>query len=379
MKIVVNCNGLWQGGGRGLGLNLLRSLDAMDSDHEFLVVAPKGVGYEELELSRQFTTRLEPRRRLNDVWRLYFDQRVLPRLCEEYGADVLLSMGNMGPINPPCKHVLLFHNSYWVYSGRHYSRIEPAKRLRYIVMTRLFRRILRNVSTLVVQTETMRKRVQDLYGFAGDVEVIGTNVVQRDLLPNTNPSKNLERSLQQHEDRFKFLCVTRYRYHKNLEALADAVRILQDQYTKTTLFLTIGPHDGYRSTRFLKKITEPPLSNHIVNLGPIEPGDLPALYSHCDSVVLPTLMESFSASYPEAMQFGLPIITSDLDFARETCGPAAIFVDPWNPTDIAEGMKKVIDDADLRRELVDLGHQQYVKYPMPWETIAGRFLAALEG
>ena len=96
-------------------------------------------------------------------------------------------------------------------------------------------------------------------------------------------------------------------------------------------------------------------------------------------MVLPTLMESFSASYPEAMYFGLPIVTSDLDFARETCGSAAIFVNPWDPADIALGKKKVMDDQGLRSELVDLGHQQYMRYSMPWETIASRYLAVLEG
>ena len=374
----MNCNGLWQAGGRGLGLSLLRSMDALQTDHEFLVVAPTGAGYEDLALGNQFQLRLEPRRKLNDIWRLYFDQRVLPRLCADYHADVLLSLGNLGPIWPPCRHVLLFHNPNWVYSGRHYSQIEPPKRLRYAGMSRLFQQVLRNVSTLVVQTATMEKRVQDKYGFERKVEIIGTNV------PQTGPTQSrsipavLAGALQQHAHRFKFVSVTRYRSHKNLDSLAEAVRILCREHKETMLFLTVGPNDGYRSRRFLRRIAEPPLSDHIVNLGPVAPEDLPALYNQCDSMVLPTLMESFSASYPEAMFFGLPIVTSDLDFAHEVCGPAATYVDPWDPADIAEGMERIIIDSELRRTLVGLGRSQHKHHSTSWDAIARRYLAVLE-
>lgn len=379
MRVVVNCNGLWQGGGRGLGLNLLRSLDALETDHEFLVVAPAGAGYEDLALGGQFQTRLEPRRKLNDVWRFYFDQRVLPRLCAEYGADVLLSMGNVGPIRAPCRHVLQFNNSYWVYSGRHYSQIEPSKRLRYAGMSLLFRQILRNVSTLVVQTATMKTRVKQRYGFQGRIEQIGFNVSQEGLLPTGDGSTDLARRLEQYEGRFKFVCVTGYRSHKNLDLLAEAIRILSRDHEETLLFLTVGPNDGYRSRRFLRRIAEPPLSDHIVNLGPVSPGDLPILYNRCDSMVLPTLMESSSLSYPEAMRFGLPIVTSDLDFAHEISGPAAIYVDPWDPADIARGMKRVIVDPELRQTLVRLGRGQHENHVPSWDAIARRYLAILEG
>ena len=37
------------------------------------------------------------------------------------------------------------------------------------------------------------------------------------------------------------------------------------------------------------------------------------------TVSLPSLLESYSGAYVEAMSFGVPIVTSDRDFAREVC------------------------------------------------------------
>ena len=54
-------------------------------------------------------------------------------------------------------------------------------------------------------------------------------------------------------------------------------------------------------------------------------------------MILPTLLESFSATYIEAMFHGKTILTSDLDFARDVCGEAAFYFDPLNPQSIGGG------------------------------------------
>ncbi len=93
--------------------------------------------------------------------------------------------------------------------------------------------------------------------------------------------------------------------------------------------------------------------------------------------IFPTLLESFSRTYLEALYFGLPILTSDRDFARQLCQNAAIYFDPLNAESVAGAMARVMEDADLRQRLVENGQRILAKTPT-WDEIAARFVEVLE-
>ena len=80
----------------------------------------------------------------------------------------------------------------------------------------------------------------------------------------------------------------------------------------------------------MRAIESQGLTDRILNLGPVDLEDLPNVYRASDALFLPTLLESFSGTYLEAMHYGLPILTTDLDFARNICRDAALYFDPEN-------------------------------------------------
>jgi glycosyltransferase involved in cell wall biosynthesis len=112
-----------------------------------------------------------------------------------------------------------------------------------------------------------------------------------------------------------------------------------------------------RGNRLLTTVHRFRLEDRIVNLGYIELSVIPAYFGHCHALLFPTLLESFSTTYLEAMHCGLPILTSDLDFAHEVCGPAALYFDPWSPDSIAEAIIRLRSDERLRRDLAEAGRQ----------------------
>ena len=77
-------------------------------------------------------------------------------------------------------------------------------------------------------------------------------------------------------------------------------------------------------------------SSYVTFLGKVKIQDCPSLYNNCDFMFLPTLLECFSASYCEAMKMELPILTSDLDFARGICEKAAVYFNPMSVKSIAK-------------------------------------------
>jgi glycosyltransferase involved in cell wall biosynthesis len=78
------------------------------------------------------------------------------------------------------------------------------------------------------------------------------------------------------------------------------------------------------------------LQDHIINIGRIPREELASMYSASDALILPTLLESYSLAYVEAMYHGLTVFTSDRPFAREVCGDSAYYFDPLDAENIVD-------------------------------------------
>ena len=99
-----------------------------------------------------------------------------------------------------------------------------------------------------------------------------------------------------------------------------------------------------------KKIRNPGLQ-HLINVGPLKQHELSGYYHHSSALILPTLIESFTATYLEAMHFDCPVLTSDLDFAREVCGPAQSILIRGTSIALRDAIVRFRDDPSLQQYL----------------------------
>lgn len=159
---------------------------------------------------------------------------------------------------------------------------------------------------------------------------------------------------------FKLLTVSSNFPHKNLKILEAVNNYFLSIGISDIYFIVTLPEEDYFDL-FEKNI------KNIISVGKVLPSDCPSLYYSCDAMILPTLLESFSACYPEAMKMKKPILTSDLDFAHNLCGDAAIYFDPFNPTQIAEKIRHLRDSKDIYQELVEAGEERVRLFPTATE------------
>jgi ubiquinone/menaquinone biosynthesis C-methylase UbiE len=177
---------------------------------------------------------------------------------------------------------------------------------------------------------------------------------------------------------FTFLYLTYYYAHKNIDILVDAARKLPKYTDKSAkCVITIVPEQHPGARRLLEQLDRGEAAGRIENIGPVPSEMLPGVYRRADALIFPTLLESFSRTYLEAMYFGLPILTSDRDFAHHLCGDAATYFDPLDADSVARAMTRVMKDADLRQGLVENGRRILAQAPT-WDGIAARFVDALE-
>jgi glycosyltransferase involved in cell wall biosynthesis len=97
-------------------------------------------------------------------------------------------------------------------------------------------------------------------------------------------------------------------------------------------------------------------------LGYVPRSDLRYLYAGANFFAFPSLYEGFGLPPLEAMQFGCPVLTSNVSSLPEICGEAALYVDPFDRDDIREKIERMLGEAELRQWLIDAGKEQAQRF-----------------
>ncbi|MGH9359497.1 MAG: glycosyltransferase, partial [Terriglobia bacterium] len=300
-------------------------------------------------------------------------QRAVPRFCAENCIDALLCLGNFAPHRSPCPTAVLIQNAYLAYREPVAERRLTFRERLILAYGRSALRALRNRRDVVVQTAIMRERLLSLQPF--DPEKI--SVITNPLDCADSGLKAVVRSDRESRP-FTFLCLTRYYAHKNLEILPEALKlVLARTSQQVRCLITISANQHPRARKLLDRIKREGLSHVLTNMGPVPNCRLAHTFASADALVLPTLLESHTRTYSEAMKWGLPVLTSGRDFARGLCGEAALYFDPLDPESVANAMLAIMADQDLRLKLVNAGRRVVAGLPS-WDVIAAQFVAVLE-
>jgi len=120
------------------------------------------------------------------------------------------------------------------------------------------------------------------------------------------------------------------------------------------------------------------LGNRIAALGAVSPQRLAALYAEADVFVLASRFEGYGMAYAEALAHGLPVIGTSAGAIPDTVPPdAGLLVAPGDIPAFAQALRRVIDDAELRRRLADAARAAALRLPT-WRQSAEIFARALE-
>ncbi len=97
-------------------------------------------------------------------------------------------------------------------------------------------------------------------------------------------------------------------------------------------------------------------------LGRCEDKELIQLYNRALFYCSVSFYEGFGLPTLEAMACGCPLLLSDIPPHREVAGDAAIYVDPNNPYEIQEKMTEMMNNVELRKELVKKGKERVLLF-----------------
>jgi glycosyltransferase involved in cell wall biosynthesis len=100
-------------------------------------------------------------------------------------------------------------------------------------------------------------------------------------------------------------------------------------------------------------------------LGYVPQNDLKALLTGSRGLIYASLYEGYGIPILDAFNCGTPVVTSNVSSMPEVAGEAAVLVDPFEPTSIAEGITKVLAGP---RGLTEKGFARVSEFS--WEKTA---------
>ena len=296
--------------------------------------------------------------------RFYDEQRAVPRLVRQCGADVLLCTGNFALLNSPVPQILLSRNA--LYTSRDFyadlrSRGDYRLWLDTAVKGAFAKWSIQLADTTVAPSEAFAEELRSWTG--KPIAAIHHGFDRAEFARDQSPlPEDIREKLDSARDALRLLFVSHYNYYRNFETLIRAVPLIQQLLgsRKVVLFLTCKLADGanpgvYRAGTAAALVRELRLSRNVVELGAVRYGLLHHLYRAAHIYVSPAYAESFAHPLVEAMSSALPVVASNLPVHREICGPAGLYFDRFSPQELAERVAEVALSVDLAQKLSQAG------------------------
>ena len=156
---------------------------------------------------------------------------------------------------------------------------------------------------------------------------------------------------------------------KNYQRLIQAFsNLLPLGHLTSNLRLVIVGGKGWLSDSIFAQVKRLGVADRVMFPGFVDDGDLPALYSAATLFAFPSIYEGFGLPVLEAMACGTPVVTSNTSSLVEVGGDAALLVEPTDVDALADAMRRTLQDAGLRRQLVQRGFEQARRFT--WDKAA---------
>jgi glycosyltransferase involved in cell wall biosynthesis len=102
--------------------------------------------------------------------------------------------------------------------------------------------------------------------------------------------------------------------------------------------------------------------NGIHFLDQVQVSDLPAIYQGSKGFIYPSSYEGFGIPILEALNSGVPVITSSGGCLEETAGKGGLLIDPNNRDQMIDAIRQVLEDSALRDRLIREGGAHALRF-----------------
>jgi len=368
-NVFINALNAKAGGGLSYLKNFITLLKDYDTNDQYFVLVPPSLDFDKYN-HKNITILNVPAFFASPIILPISYIFLIPTLVFLKKCKVVFNLSDL-PVFTHKKQVMLFDWPYGLYPETiAWTLMNKRDLIKRRVKLFFVKLLINHVDIFVAQNSVMKKRLQEIYNFKR-VEIIH-NATSLDNLSQRESDINFD-----FKNKINLLYLTYYYTHKNIEVFIPLAKEILKQKLDIGIIITISADQGEEAANLLKIIEDENLDSVINNLGPIDMKDVPSLYRNTDGLLMPTLLETFSGTYVEAMFHKKPIFTSDLDFARNICKESAFYFNPLNHLEILEKIKYGFSETENIQRKVNSASKVLDTYPT-WKKAFSKYMKLID-
>lgn len=149
---------------------------------------------------------------------------------------------------------------------------------------------------------------------------------------------------------------------KNIPALIHAFKLLKDTSPNAGKLVLAGPSAANKDSNDHQLIEEAiqttGLQHEVILTGYLTDEELAGIYANAMMYVFPSVNEGFGIPVLEAFRYKIPVLVADNTCLPEVGGNAVLTFNPFDIRDISAKMTLVLNDEQLRKELILKGQER---------------------
>ena len=273
--------------------------------------------------------------------------------------DRLFIPAHVLPLYHPCPSIVVVHDLGYV----HFPDAHPPGQRLYLDLSTRFS--ARFASALIADSQATKRDLIAYYRTPPEKITVVYPGFDDSLKPVRHPTQRNPIAEKYNLPQPFLLHVGTLQPRKNLERLIEA-------FDPAQVSLILAGRRGWLAD----SIFEQGQAKGVRFLDYVPDEDLPALYSSALAYVAPSLYEGFGFTVLEAMACGTPVICSDGGALPEVAGEAALLFPARDTQALAEAIRRLVADAELRRTMTMQGFRNLSRFS--WRRAAAGTLKVIE-
>jgi len=299
---------------------------------------------------------------------LFFGQPKLDKLVG--GADIFFSPHFLAaPTSKNCKKVTTFHDLSFLHYPEFFSL-----RKKYWHFSQRPKKQARESDKIIAISKSTKEDLVNFYKMPEEkIQVVysGVNDKMKPIEKDNELLKQIKEKYSLFDEFILYLGTIEPR--KNIVGIIKAFLGVRE---KKKIKLVLAGAFGWLYEDILKEAKNSKFKDDIIFLGFVDNKDKAGLYSLASVFVYPSFFEGFGFPPLEAMACGTPVVTSNCSSLPEAVGEAALMVDPFKPSEIAEALWLFLKDENLRNIYKKRGLERVKKFS--WEKTGEKTLEAIK-
>lgn len=350
MRYCLDCRCVFAGCG-GIGnyaRSLVRALASLNDYDEFILLRTSGKPGDPLTSAPNFREWHVSAAMIDPDW----EQLQLPSLLEEMRVDLYHNPTFALPLVKPCSLVTTIHDV--VFEARP-DLVAPSL---CAYLQGATRRAAQVADHIITGSHHSAACIRQAYDVPPErISVICDAVDHEVFFPAYRGTIEAEFRAR-HDIRGRYvLYVGSLEPKKNIDYLLQAYHKLRQEWDDEVLLVLAGSCDAaeYDIVEALEAFA---VRDATVVTGFLPDRYLPAAYAAATAFVYPSVYEGFGLPPLEAMATGTPVLVARATSLPEVVGDAGLYADPDDPDDLAQQLRLLLSDEDLRHNLSVSGRER---------------------